>query len=261
MKTLKNSILILVAISLFFVFGCEKNPASPEEQNDELSDAEKMLIVAAEVSGANGGLMADLEMAEATATGQTGSLQKVVSFDTTITIEWITYALQLKFYAENGNEQPVYIENRTDKIQYESSLSGNHTIDGTDQTITLKRNSSFEITDIISDTIEINGTSWNNSEYLLEYNNVKLTVDPSGAIALKNLKIDASSDTYIPYAGKIEANIKGSFKKDGIFNQNEAEYDFDCTVEFTGDATVIVTLPSGAQYKLNLLTGDFSKVS
>ena len=64
MKTFKTSILILTAISLFFLFGCDKNPASPEEQTDELSDAEKMLIVAAEVSKTNGGLMADLEMAK-----------------------------------------------------------------------------------------------------------------------------------------------------------------------------------------------------
>lgn len=262
MKTLKKSIMILTAISLFFVFGCEKNPTSPDDPTqDELTDAEKMLIVAAEVSEVNGGLMSDLVMAEAAAAGQPGSLQKVVSFDTTITVEWITYSLQLNFYAENGNEQPIYIENRTDKINYESALSGTHTIEGTSQKITLNRNSSFEITDIISDTVEINGTSWNKSEYLFQYNDIKLFANPSGTIVVKNLKIDTTSDTYIPYAGKIEANIKGNFKKEGKFNQNETDYNFNCTVEFTGGATVVVTLPSGTQYKLNLLTGDFSKLS
>ena len=254
--------MILFALSLFFVFGCEKSPTSPDDPSqNELTDVEQMIIIAAEVSGANGGVMADLAMTETAASGQPGSLNKVVSYDTTITADWITYSLQLNFYAANGNEQPFYIENRTDKITYEGSLSGSQTFENPQQQITLKRNSTFELTEIISDTVVVNGTSWNKSEYLFQYNDIKLEVKPSGTVVAKNLKIDLNSDTYIPFSGIIEANLKGSFVKQGKFNQNETEYNLVCTVEFTGGADVVVTLPSGAQYRLNLLTGDYAKIS
>jgi hypothetical protein len=262
MKTLKKSIMILFAFSLFFVFGCEKNLTSPDETSqNKLTDAEQMVVVATEVSGVNGGLMTDLAMVESAASGQPGSLNKVVSYDTTITVDWINYSLQLYFYAANGNEQPFYIENRTDKIAYEGSLTGIQTFDDPNQQITLKRNSTFEITNIISDTIVINGTSWNKSDYLFQYNDLNLEVKPSGTVVVKNLKIDLNSDTFIPFSGTIEANMKGKYSKQGKFNQNETDYDFICTVEFTGAAYVVVTLPSGTQYRLNLLTGDFAKIS
>jgi hypothetical protein len=262
MKTFKKLIMILSAFSLFFVFGCEKNPNSPDETSqNELTETEQMIVVATEVSGVNGGLMTDLAMVGSAASGQPGSLSKAVSFDTTITVNWITYSLQLHFYAANGNEQPFYIENRTDKINYEGSLTGNQTFNDTNLTINLKRNSTFEITDIISDTIVINGISYNNSEYIFQYNDYKLEVNPSGTISVNNLQLDISSDYYYPTTGSIEANMKGTYSKQGKFNQNETDYDFICTVEFTGAATVVVTLPSGTQYRLNLLTGDFVKLS
>lgn len=262
MKTLKKSILTLSAFCLIFISGCAKSPTSPEESDPgNLTDAEKMLIVASEVCQANGGLMADLQMAAAAASGQVSALPKAAGFDTTITIEWITYSLQFNFYTQNGNEQPFYVENRTDKIRYQGALSGTQTIAGKNQTVTLNRNSSFEITDVISDSININGTSFNKSEYVFQSNNIKLEVKPSGTIAVKNLRIDTKSDNFIPYAGKIEANFKGSYNKEGKLNQKETDYDFTCTIDFTGAATVLVTLPGGVQYQLNLLTGEFSKVN
>lgn len=262
MNTLQKTAIVLGICAIFTLNGCDKNPASNNDTvTDELKDSEKMLIIAAELSLPSGGLTADLEIAYDVAIGDIGGLKKTASFDTSFTNSWITYALELSFYAKDGRELPVYVAAITDKVDYNGTLSGANESTGTYQEIELDRHTSLEITGITGTKLTINGTSTNNSEYKLAGAGITMIVKPKSISTFENLKVDLNSSSYIPYSGTIDANIKGKYSKQGLVNDREFDYDFNCVVEFVGDATVKVTLPSGVQFYLDLLTGEFSLVS
>ncbi len=264
MKPLLKTLSTAVISTLLFVYGCEKNPASPDGSADkELSETEQMLIVAAEVAPADGGVMTDLDMAEEMASGKTSGLQKPASFDTTITRDWITYSLNLAFYTASGKELPMYMDKLTYKVIYQGSLTGSHSLSGknADMTMALDRNSNLTITDANTDTLTVNGTSNNSSEYQFTIKKVNLAVKAGGVLTIKDVKMDTNSGSYIPYSGKVEANIKGKFTKQGGLKEADVDYNFNCTIEFNGNSKVTVSLPNGSKYQLDLTTGDFTKLS
>lgn len=251
---------ILIALGLMLVIGgCEKKVTEPEEPaNTELSESEQMEIIATEVASSSGGVMADVQVATASASGDYGALSKTTGLDTSITYGWITYQLKLDFYTKEGREQMLYVPDITDKIVYQSSLSGIYAPENSAREINLNRSSAFDLTNITSDTVTFNGTASNGSSYKFEINRASILTEAQSTYTLKNLVVDLNSSSYIPLDGRLEAAIKGKYSKDGLLTDTSIEYSINFVIEFSGGTQVKITLPSGTQFTLDLVSGEVS---
>ncbi len=253
---MKSKLIVLISLLLLF-YGCEKNATDPDENSDvKLTDAEQIDIVAAEVATNNGGVMADMALVSSVSKGGFSGLNKPASYDTTFTKNWITYSLSLAFYTAQGMEQIFYIPNLTDKIIYNGSMIGHDSTNKRE--IDLNKTASFVITGITSGVLTINGSATNNSSYEFSGRQAELTADVESSLIVTNLIIDKNSNSYIPQSGKIECTFHGTYTREGTLKEKNVVYSFNVTIEFTGGTQVKVTLPSGNQFTLNIVTGDVS---
>jgi hypothetical protein len=251
--------MLVVLASLLTLSGCDKNSTEPEDTSNKLTEEEQMEIIATEIAANEGGLMADIQVAAATADDSETLLAKPTGVDTTFTYNWITYKLSLKFYTKEGREQLLYVTDVTDKINYQSTLSGKFSELNGRTEIDLDRGSSLEVKNILSDTVTYNGSAFNKSEYKLTVNRASLLSEANSTYTLKNLVVDLNSTNYIPLAGKLEAVVKGVYAKDGLITDNSFEYSISFSIEFKGSNEVKITLPSGTQFTLNLITGEVTE--
>jgi hypothetical protein len=253
---MKSRLIVLLAL-LLLIYNCDKKTTAPDEAGEiELTETEQMDLVAAEVATNNGGLMADVAIATTVAKGGYGSLAKSTSFDTTFTRGWITYSLSLAFYTAQGVEQNWYIPNFTDKIVYNGSLTGQHSAENPHQEISLNKSAAFIISGITTNVITINGSATNNSSYKFSGVRTDLEVQVQSSYVATNLGIDRNANSYIPQSGKIECTFHGTYTKTGVIKAKDVEYSFTVTIEFNGGTQVKVTLPSGNQFTLDIVTGD-----
>lgn len=251
---MKSKLIILLSL-LLLGYGCEKNATAPDENSEiKLTDAEQMDIVSAEVAADNGGVMADVALVGSVSKGGFSGLNKPTSYDTTFTRGWITYSLSLAFYTDQGIEQVFYIPNVTDKIVYNGSLTGHDSTDKRE--IDLNKSASFMITGITSGVITINGTATNNSSYEFSGRRTNLKAQVQSSYVVTDLVINKTSNSYIPQSGKIECTFHGTYTKEGVIQAKDVEYTFNVTIEFTGGTQVKVTLPSGNQFTLDIVTGE-----
>ncbi|OQX85076.1 hypothetical protein B6D60_08440 [candidate division KSB1 bacterium 4484_87] len=260
MKALLKSLMLVSLSAFLFLYGCDKNTTSPEEEEDVLTSTEKMVVIATEMAEPTGGVTSDFNTAYQAANGDVGMLYKPASFDTTISLDWITYQLSLDFYTKSGIQQPRYIPQLTDSLIYNGKATGHTTTTVPQKDLTLNRTSTFKIGNILSNVISLNGSAKNNSNYTISSEGALYQIVPQSSFDFRNLKINLSSGSYIPYTGKILATIKGHITKTGVGDDKDEDYQFDVTLEFAGDDWVIVTLPNGIKFKLNLRTGQFSRV-
>lgn len=235
--------------------GCSKNTTGPDATVADLSEAEQMAMIATEVAEADGGLMTDLHM---TSTNTTGSLGKTAGFDTTISKNWVTYKLSLKFYTERGSEQNRFVKGVTDSLTYQSTLSGSRADNTRGSTINLNSGSALNATDIKSGVILVNGAGVNNSTYGFAGNKRNLTIAAASAYVVRQVVVDTKSGSYIPTSGTVEGTIKGKFTVAGGKNGSEKNYSFTFILTFNGNNQVTVTLPNGKQFTLNLVSGQFN---
>lgn len=244
---------------IILAMGCEKQVNSPnKDTTGDLSDSEQMEIVSAEVAANNGGLVAEVSTIKGIAKGVPGSLAKAAGFDTTITRSWITYSLSLSFFTAQGTEQLFYVPNVTDKIVYQSSVTGHYSSPSPKREIDLNRQSSFVVTGIISGILTINGKTKNNSSYQLSGPRSEIEAEVQSEMVVTNLVVDKNAAGNIPQSGKLECTFHGTYSRTGVINAKEVEYSFHVVIEFNGGTQVKVTLPSGNQFTLDIMTGDFS---
>lgn len=245
--------------ALVLACGCSKNTTEPEDTTEpaELSEAEQKIIVATELSEPSGGLMNDLEMVSSTASGSGMPMSKTAGFDTTITVEWITYDLSLDFYTERGVEQSAYVPGVTDSIVYRSALSGKQTAGQINATIDLDTGASLNASDIKSKKVKVNGSGENNSSYSFSATGRKLSIAASSSYTLGNVIINLESGSYIPSSGSIEGKIKGKLSVSGG-QSAEKDYSFTVSIKFIGGNEATVKLPNGKQFTVNLVTGQIS---
>jgi len=256
-----KKLIFTVLSALFLMYGCEKNPTDTDDTIIELSDQDQMAIISAEISSDNGGMMADLEMASTTAaTGQPGSLKKEAGYDTTFTTQWITYSISVAFYTADGREQVSYIENLTDRMTYVSSLSGNYNVDGARQSIQLEKASNLTVSGMTTSNLNFTGTSTNNSTYTFNGLRNDLAVTVESVYAVTDLILAKNPTTPFPASGKLECSFKGDYYRDGIIKDKGVAYSFNVTIQFNGGSQVIVTLPSGTKFTLDLASGDYSEL-
>ena len=255
---MKFKIIFLISL-LLLGYGCGKKATGPDDNSETLlTDDEQMTIIAAEVAANNGGVMTELSMATSIAKGGYGGLAKPSSYDTTFTRGWITYSVSLSFYTAQGIEQVFYVPNVTDKVIYNGTLTGKRTSTNPDMEIDLNKSASLVVTGITSGVLTINGTTTNNSSYKFSSRRGSIEAESHSSHVITNVVIDKNSNSYIPQSGKIESTFHGTYHKLGVVQTKDVEYNFTITIEFTGGNQVKVTLPSGTQFTLDILTGDFS---
>lgn len=255
---MKFKLIFLMSI-LLLINGCGKKATGPGDNAEiQLTDEEQMDIVAAEVAADNGGVMAELSMATSIAKGGYGSLAKPSSYDTTFTKGWIMYSVSLSFYNAQGIEQSFYVPNITDKIIYNGTLTGQYSTENPSQEINLNKSASFVVTGIRSGIFTVNGTATNNSSYKFSGRRTDLETAVQSSYIVTNVVIDKNSNSYIPQSGKIECTFHGTYTKEGVIQAKDVEYNFSITIEFTGGTQVKVTLPSGSQFTLDIVTGEIS---
>jgi len=75
---------------------------------------------------------------------------------------------------------------------------------------------------------------------------------------VSDVVIDLNGASYVPSSGTLEGAIKGKFSVTGAQQTQAKDYSFTFTLTFNGNNQVTVTLPSGKQYPLNLVTGKFN---
>ncbi len=251
--------------SLLFAIGCSNSPNEPDVNDNELSDNEQMTILAAEIASDNGGVMADIEMATSMASGGTTAAagqkrgMQIAGVDTTFTVGWVSYNLQLWFYNQDGNELPWYIEGRTDKIVYKSSLTGSNNSVRELLDITLNSSSNLTATDILSGMMKLNGSGTNNSSYEIKSALRSLSIAAASSFTIDNVVVDLSQSQAFPVSGTMSGTIAGKFTATGPNASEEQDYSFTFTISFSGGNTVKVTLPSGNSFTLDLATGEFSE--
>jgi hypothetical protein len=166
--------------------------------------------------------------------------------------------VSLSFYTAQGIEQIFYIPNITDKIVYNGTLTGKRSTTNPDFEIDLNKSASFVITGITSGVLAINGTATNNSSYKFSGRKTELEAQVQSSYAVTNVVIDKNSNSYIPQSGKIECTFHGTYTKEGVIQAKDVEYNFTITIEFTSGTQVKVTLPSGNQFTLDVVTGEIS---
>lgn len=247
----------LLAASLITI-GCSENATGPEETVADLSETEQMAMVASEVAEADGGLMTDLKMTSSNSNGSYSALGKSAGFDTTITKNWVTYKLSLKFFNERGVEQNRYIVGVTDSITYQSALSGSRSDNARGSSINLKSGASLNATDLKTGTILVNGAGANNSTYGFAGKNRQLSVAAASSYIVRNVVINTKNSGYVPTSGTVDGTIKGTFTVAGGKNNTTKDYSFTFTLTFNGNNQVMVALPNGKQFTLNLVTGQFN---
>ncbi len=254
-----KKLFLLLLVLFILVTGCEKQVNSPnQDTTGDLSDSEQMEIVAAEVAANNGGFVAEVSTLGGVAKGVPGALAKAAGFDTTITRSWITYSISLSFFTAQGTEQLFYVPNVTDKIVYQSSVTGHYSSTTPKREIELNKQSSFVITGIVSGLLTINGKTNNHSSYKLTGPRSEIEAETDSEMEVTNLVMDKNSASNIPQSGKLECTFHGTYTRTGVVNAKAVEYSFHVVIEFNGGTQVKVTLPSGNQFTLDIVTGDFS---
>ncbi|MEK7730105.1 MAG: hypothetical protein AAB354_16985 [candidate division KSB1 bacterium] len=243
--------------ALMLAVGCSKNSTEPNEV-EALSDSEQITIVATEVAQSNGGAMSDLNMVASNSEGNYGALGKSAGFDTTITKGWITYNLDLSFFTQQGIPQNRYVQGVTDKVVSVSSLAGNYTDPLGAITIGLKTGSNLTATGLKSGKATVNGSGTNTSSYSFAGNRRQLSLVAASSYSVSNVVIDLNGASYVPASGTLEGTAKGKFTVTSAQQTQEKDYAFTFTLTFNGNNQVTVTLPSGKQYTLNLMTGKFN---
>lgn len=243
--------------ALVLAVGCSKNSTEPNEV-EELSDSEQISVVAAEVAQSNGGAMSDLNMVASNSEGNYGTLSKGAGFDTTITKGWITYNLDLSFYTQQGIPQNRYVQGLTDKVVSVSSLTGNYSDPLGAITIALKTGSNLTATGLKAGNVTINGAGTNGSSFSFAGNRRQLSLVSGSSYTVSNVVINLNGASYIPSAGTLQGTAKGTFTVTGAEQTQSKDYSFTYTLTFNGNNQVTVTLPSGKQYTLNLVTGKYN---
>jgi hypothetical protein len=200
--------------------------------------------------------MTDLDMLSSAAEGQVSAIAKTSGLDTTITAGWVTFTLSLDYYTKNGSPQNTFIPGLTDRVVYQSTLSGDYS-DNTVK-ISLDSGSNLDASGVASDTIVVNGTGKNNSTYTIAGSIRKIDIQAASTYKLDGVTIPLGGSSYIPVSGTLEVTLKGKFTKTGGLQDVEKDYSFTVIITFTGSNTVKVTLPSGKQYTLDLNSGKIS---
>ncbi len=260
---MKQFLYFMISTMTILAFtACSDSPVEPETTENPItfSSEEEMEMVAADISAETGGVMSDIQTASAAADSNFYSAK--TSLDTSLSYQWIDYDIDLSFYLANGSAVPVYVS-AVDSIVYQGSLSGDTAyaavnLPNSEWQLTLNRNSGLTISNILSDTLRINGSSNNNSVRGYNGNRIDYTIETGGVLTINDVIMPLTGNNFIPISGTIDGTIAGTIAERN--SQVKHPYEIPYTVTFEGNANVTVALPNrGITFTVNLLSGEINR--
>jgi hypothetical protein len=247
--------LILVFISAGF-FGCNAEQSSDETnaQSVELQQQDQVQLIASALSSGSGGVGDDLGEVSQAANGQVEKRAGVERLTASLNI-----SVEVDFYDEQDNMQPGCDPDTTDRIDYESLISGEIKDSyGYFRDLTVDNRSDFSVTNILSRIAMIDGTHTNFSSYtrnqLLPPAEVTFEMDSESVLTAVTVDLDAGDD--FPESGTLEGTYSGLLKKIGVGWSEVSEFDFHFVCTYTGDNTAEIVLDDGTTWTIHLDTGD-----
>ena len=247
------SILLFLVFSGALLFGC--NSASESGSNPDTVDLTKedqtQLIATALTSG-SGGIGDDLDAVSQAANGQ------VEKRDTQNLSASLTISVELDFYDEDDNLQTGYDSNTTDRIDYESLISGEiRDSDGFFRDLTVDNRSDFSVTNILSRLATIDGTHTNYSSYsrTQEFPEAEVNFEMDAELVLTAVTVDLDAEDDFPESGTLEGTFSGLYEKIGDGWSEIKQFDFHFVCTYIGDNTAEILLDDGTKYIIHLDTG------
>jgi hypothetical protein len=250
------SILIILVFSVAFVFGCKGDESSndPNPESTELERQDEVQLIASALSSGSGGIGDDLGAVSQAANGQVEKRAKLQNLNASLNI-----SVEVDFYDEQDNLQSGYDPDTTDRIDYESLISGEiRDSDGYFRDLSVDNRSDFSVTNILSRIATIDGTHTNFSSYTRTQQfppaEVNFEMDSELVLTAVTVDLDASDD--FPESGTLEGTFSGLHEKIGVGWSDIKEFDFHFICTYIGDNTAEILLDDGTVWTIHLDTGE-----
>jgi hypothetical protein len=253
------SILLILVFSAAFVFGCkgDESPNEPNPESTELERQDEVQLIASALSSGSGGIGDDLGAVSQAANGQVEKRAKLQNLNASLNI-----SVEVDFYDEQDNLQSGYDPDTTDRIDYESLISGEiRDSDGYFRDLTVDNRSDFSVTDILSRIATIDGTHTNFSSYTRtqRFPPAEVNFEMDSELVLTAVTVDLDAGDDFPESGTLEGTFSGLLEKIGVGWSDIKEFDFHFICTYTGDNTAEILLDDGTVWTIHLDTGELEE--
>ena len=250
------SILFILIFIAALTFGCNSdestNESNPGSVNLERQD--QVQLIASALTSGSGGIGDDLDSVSQAANGDVERRDNLQNMSASLNI-----SVELDFYDAEDNLQSGYDPDTTDRIDYESLISGEiRDSGGYFKDLTVDNRSDFSVTNILSRIAMVDGTHTNFSSYTrnqqLPPAEVKFEMDSELVLTAVTVDLDASDN--FPESGTLEGTFSGLLEKIGVGWSEVKEFDFHFICTYVGDNTAEILLDDGTIWTIHLDTGE-----
>lgn len=250
------SILLILIFIIVFVFNCNSEEGSKKSkpESTELEQQDQVELIASAITSGSGGVGDDLGAVSQAANGQVEKRANLKNPAASLNI-----SVEVDFYDEEDNSQPGYNSDTTDRIDYESLISGEiRGSDGYFQDLTVDNRSDFSVTNILSRIATIDGTHTNFSSYsrTQQFPSAEVNFEMDSELVLTAVTVDLDASDDFPESGTLEGTFAGLFEKIGDGWSKVKEFDFHFICTYIGDNTAEISLDDGTTWTIHLDTGD-----
>jgi hypothetical protein len=248
------SILIVLMITALLVFGCTSE--SSDESSTEsvkLDQQDQVQLVANALTSGSGGIGDDLDTVTQAADGNVERRAALKNLSASLNM-----SVEIDFYDAEDNMQAGYDPDTTDRIDYESLISGEiSNSDGYFRELSVDNRSDFSVTDILSRTATVNGTHTNYSSYIRNQSlpPAEVTFEMDGELILTDVTVDLDATDSFPESGTLEGTFSGLLEKIGVGWSDIKQFDFHFVCTYIGDNTAEVELDDGTVFTVHLESG------
>lgn len=249
-------ILLLLIFITAFVFACngDENSDDPNPESTEIERQDQVQLIASALSSGSGGIGDDLGAVSNAADGQVEKGANLKNLTPSLDI-----SVEVDFYDAQDDLQSSYDPDTTDRIDYESLISGEiHDSNGYFRDLTIDNRSDFSVTNILSRIAMIDGTHTNFSSYTrtqhLPAAEVNFEMDSELVLTAVTVDLDAGDD--LPESGTVEGTSSGLLEKIGDSWSDIKKFNFHFICTYTGGNTAEILLDDGTVWTIHLDTGD-----
>lgn len=255
---------LLAVVFCFTLLACGSGGSSDDDSHDssdELSTREQAEIVAAAISADQGGLGEDIDTIadvpdRATRQSVGRDLERQAHGS-------LTVSASLDFYDSQGKLQEEYSSETTDRIDYESTITGDFTsVILFFQEWEIDNASHLLVDDLLSGVITIDGSHSNHSSYR-RINPISLsevTFDLDCTLLVNGVTVDLDAVDTFPESGTIEGSVAGTYERKTLFGHVRKHLHFDFIAIYQGDNTAEVELNDETIFTIRIDTGQVMDV-
>lgn len=253
------SIFLILVFFTAFVFGCNGEEGSNESnpESTELERQDQVQLIASALSSGSGGVGDDLGAVSQAANGGVEKRANLQNLTASLNI-----SVEVDFYDAEDNLQSGYDPNTTDRIDYESLISGEiRDSDGYFRDLTVDNRSDFSVTNILSRIAMVDGTHTNFSSYTRtqQFPPAEVNFEMDSELVLTAVTVDLDAGDDFPESGTLEGTFSGLHEKIGVGWSEVKEFDFHFICTYIGDNTAEILLDDGTIWTIHLDTGELEE--